>query len=212
MNHPVKVIWFRTWLIPFVNSQRFAVDPSPINWCFIHLKTNKPFTTFTAFSVTNRIFDKFPFLLCFNKATAWTKPLFIYQETKKKKKTTYKYVVFALSIINNKKGAGGGRGGKNEVCEHGSRIELLVWTFWSLKKTTASFREAKDYNRTRDLIEGDRHNHSYINQQGHYLFIYPCFYSFFFFLFHLSSAVLSKAERLKKHYLSEGDLGYLDFI
>ena len=34
----------------------------------------------------------------------------------------------------------------------------------------------------------------------------------FVFLFHLSSAVLSKAERLKKHHLSQEDLGYLDLI
>ena len=33
-----------------------------------------------------------------------------------------------------------------------------------------------------------------------------------FFLFRLSSVVLSKAERLKKHHLSQADLGYLDLI
>ena len=109
MNHPIKVIWVRTWILPFVNSQRFAIDPSPISCCYIYLQTYEPFTIFTAYSALNRIFDKFPFLLCFYhhkvffvvftvticlwprviswlviKAVTRAKPLSIYKETKTK--------------------------------------------------------------------------------------------------------------------------------
>ena len=111
VNQPVKVIWVRTWLLPFVNCQRFSIDPSPVSCCYIHLQTNKPFPIFTAFSVLNRVFDKFPFLFCFHhykvffvvftvticlwpritnwlviKAITRTKLLSIYKETKKQTK------------------------------------------------------------------------------------------------------------------------------
>ena len=190
MNHPVKVIWDRTWLLPFVNSQWCAIDPSPITWCYIHLKTNKPFTIFTAYSVLNRIFDKFPFLLCFHHHKV--------------------FVVILTETI--------ARGHAEPVDQFPEKWSVWAWVtyrtfslnFLILKKENHKFPWSQDYNRTRDFIEGDRHSHSYINQQDHYLFIYPCFYSFF--LFHLSSAVLSKAERLKKHHLSQEDLGYLEQI
>ena len=54
------------------------------------------------------------------------------------------------------------------MCEHGLRIELS---------------EAMDYNRTRDLVEGDHHHYSHINKIVNYLFIYPCLYLFFNSLF-----------------------------
>ena len=130
VNHPVKVIWVRIWLLPFVNSQRFPIDPSPIFCCCIYLQTNKPFTIFTAFSVLNRVFDKFPFLLCFHhhkvyfvvytvttclwpRVTSWlvikaitrTQPLSIYIETKTKKIANMLFQV--LSTINNRRGREG---------------------------------------------------------------------------------------------------------
>ena len=96
------------------------IDPSPILCCHIFHQTNKPFTIFTAYSILNRIFDKFPFLLCFHhhkgfvvvftdticlwpRHTTWlvikaitrTKPLSIYWETEKNKKHC-KDVVFKL--------------------------------------------------------------------------------------------------------------------